>query len=127
MFYSGDISFLVSNVSGNSWFSIATTNFTTWISQAKDAIQGKNAPEDIEVPALPSKLKVFTLEQLKEATFDFRNDMVLGKGGFGSVYKGSLKEKVSFNKSRKLRIAIKKLGSNSKQGLRQWQVIVFYY
>jgi interleukin-1 receptor-associated kinase 1 len=51
------------------------------------------------------------LEQLKEATFDFRNDMVLGKGGFGSVYKGSLKEKVPFTKSRKLRIAVKKLGS----------------
>jgi interleukin-1 receptor-associated kinase 1 len=51
------------------------------------------------------------LEQLKEATFDFRNDMVLGKGGFGSVYKGSLKEKVPFKKSRKLRIAVKKLGS----------------
>lgn len=124
MFYSGDISFLVSNVSGNSWFSIATTNFTTWISQAKDAIRGKNVPEDIEIPALPSKLKVFTLEQLKEATFHFRNDMVLGKGGFGSVYKGSLKEKVPFKKSRKLRIAVKKLGSNSKQGLRQWQTEV---
>ncbi|KAJ6673172.1 KINASE CX32 putative-RELATED [Salix viminalis] len=120
----GDISFLVSNVSGNSWFSIATTNFTTWISHAKDAIRGKNVPEDVELPALPSKLEVFTLEQLKEATLNFRNDMILGKGGFGIVYKGLLKEKVPFKRSRKLRIAVKKLGSDSKQGLRQWQTEV---
>ncbi|KAJ6758948.1 KINASE CX32 putative-RELATED [Salix koriyanagi] len=119
----GDISFLVSNV--NSWFSIATTNFSTWISHAKDAIRGKNVPEDVDLPALPSKLEVFTLEQLKEATLNFRNDMILGKGGFGIVYKGLLKEKVPFMRSRKLRIAVKKLSSDSKQGLRQWQVNVF--
>ncbi|KAJ6296387.1 hypothetical protein OIU77_005601 [Salix suchowensis] len=118
----GDISFLVSNV--NSWFSIATTNFSTWISHAKDAIRGKNVPEDVDLPALPSKLEVFTLEQLKEATLNFRNDMILGKGGFGIVYKGLLKEKVPFMRSRKLRIAVKKLSSDSKQGLRQWQTEV---
>ncbi|KAJ6355048.1 hypothetical protein OIU77_005607 [Salix suchowensis] len=119
----GDISFLVSNV--NSWFSIATTNFFNMDFSCEGCYSGvKNVPEDVDLPALPSKLEVFTLEQLKEATLNFRNDMILGKGGFGIVYKGLLKEKVPFMRSRKLRIAVKKLSSDSKQGLRQWQTEV---
>ncbi|KAJ6958814.1 serine/threonine-protein kinase PIX13 isoform X3 [Populus alba x Populus x berolinensis] len=51
--------------------------------------------------------------------------MLLGKGGFGSVYKGLLKEKLVFKGyTRKRRIAVKKLDSDSKQGLRQWQTEV---
>lgn len=85
--YSGEISFLVSDVTVNNWFSMVTMTFT----RRRSAALGKNAPEDIELPALPdetpeSKLRVFTFEQLKTAAFDFRSDMLLGKGGFGSVY-----------------------------------------
>ncbi|KAB5514712.1 hypothetical protein DKX38_028618 [Salix brachista] len=121
----GDISFLVSDVTVNNWFSMVTMTFT----RRRSAALGKTAPEDIELPDLPdetseSKLRVFTFEQLKTATFSFRSDMLLGKGGFGSVYKGLLKEKLIFTGyARKRRIAVKKLDSDSKQGLRQWQVL----
>ncbi|XP_034902215.1 probable serine/threonine-protein kinase PIX13 isoform X2 [Populus alba] len=103
---------------------------TMTFTRRRSAALGKNAPEDIELPALPdetpeSKLRVFTFEQLKRATFNFRSDMLLGKGGFGSVYKGLLKEKLLFKGyTRKRRIAVKKLDSDSKQGLRQWQTEV---
>jgi hypothetical protein len=52
--------------------------------------------------------------------------MLLGKGGFGSVYKGLLNQKLPIEGIRNLRLAVKKLDSNSKQGLRQWQVILHY-
>ncbi|KAJ6435883.1 hypothetical protein OIU84_000999 [Salix udensis] len=124
----GDISFLVSDVTVNNWFSMVTMTFT----RRRSAALGKTAPEDIELPDLPdetseSKLRVFTFEQLKTATFSFRSDMLLGKGGFGSVFKGLLKEKLIFTGyARKRRIAVKKLDSDSKQGLRQWQTEVSF-
>ncbi|KAH9304251.1 hypothetical protein KI387_008655, partial [Taxus chinensis] len=39
----------------------------------------------------PSAAYVFTLRELQEATSNFCNDNLIGKGGFGRVYKGVLK------------------------------------
>ncbi|OAY58742.1 probable serine/threonine-protein kinase PIX13 [Manihot esculenta] len=135
----GDTSFLGSNVSGTSWFSMLTTNFSARLSQASGkiaAIWGNNATEENEFPAamedenLPdvgtspdSQLRSFTFAQLKSATFNFRNDMVLGRGGFGSVYKGWIKETTSQG-VKKRPIAVKRLDANSKQGFRQWRTEV---
>ena len=43
-------------------------------------------------PTSPSKLKSFSFSDLKMATRNFRPDSVLGKGGFGSVFKGWVDE-----------------------------------
>lgn len=134
-----DTSFGGSNVSGSSWLSMATTNLTTWIYQASDAIAAiwGNVPDDneflvsVDDEALPdvesgsdSKLRAFTFEQLKAATLNFRSNMVLGEGGFGKVYQGWLKEKVASQGTRKRPIAVKRLDSKSKQGYRQWRTEV---
>jgi hypothetical protein len=119
---------------------MATTNLTTWMYQANGAIAAiwGNVPDDneflvsVDDEALPdvesgsdSKLRAFTFEQLKAATLNFRSNMVLGEGGFGKVYQGWLKEKVASQGTRKRPIAVKRLDSNSKQGYRQWRVILF--
>ncbi|KHG23255.1 hypothetical protein F383_07036 [Gossypium arboreum] len=39
----------------------------------------------------PSNLRVFTVSELKSATKNFSRSFMLGEGGFGCVYKGSLK------------------------------------
>ncbi|KAL9377205.1 hypothetical protein Peur_031325 [Populus x canadensis] len=140
----GGISFLggTGYISGSNWFSMATTNFTVWLSQASGVlaaiwgedneflpeIDGGFLPDDGALPdggsVSDSKVRAFTFDQLKAATFNFRSDIVLGKGGFGNVYKGWLKEKVPSQDTRKWPIAVKRLDASSKQGHRQWQAEV---
>ncbi|KAH8481550.1 hypothetical protein H0E87_029137 [Populus deltoides] len=124
---------------GNGWFSIASTSITTWMSHPSSSfttIWGKNVPESSQFSdatgsgdgtlangqnATNSSVTVFTLAQLRAATYNFRSDMVLGKGGFGDVYKGWLKEKLPPRGIKKTAVAIKKLDSFSMQGLKEWK------
>lgn len=69
-------------------------------------------------------LKIYTFSELKSATKNFRNDTILGEGGFGKVYKGWIEEKfVSKLQGSGSVIAVKKLNSESMQGVEEWQVI----
>lgn len=68
-------------------------------------------------------MRVFTLAELKAATKNFKPDTVLGEGGFGTVYKGLIKERAASKRDEGLTIAIKKLNSESRQGVVEWQVL----
>lgn len=71
-------------------------------------------------------LKEFTFADLKSATKNFKPDTLLGQGGFGKVYKGWIDEK-TFAPSKTgigMVVAIKKLNSESMQGLQEWQVMI---
>ncbi|MCO5564697.1 hypothetical protein L7F22_018364 [Adiantum nelumboides] len=61
-------------------------------------------PDLIEV----SDAQVFTYKQLQFATNDFNEANVIGRGGFGSVYRGVLADKRM--------VAVKQLDQSSKQG-----------
>lgn len=68
------------------------------------------------VPSLsqrPSNLKVFTVPELKSATKSFSRSVMLGEGGFGCVYKGSIKSGDDPNK--KIDVAVKQLGKRGVQ------------
>lgn len=72
-------------------------------------------------------LRIFSFAELKTATRNFRSDTVLGEGGFGKVYKAWLDEKSNSNSnfnSKHNVIAVKKLNSESMQGLEEWQAEV---
>lgn len=54
--------------------------------------------------------KMYTYAKLSRATRRFSSANLLGKGGFGSVYKGRLSKSTSM-------VAVKRISANSKQGL----------
>lgn len=67
---------------------------------------------------------MFTLEELKSATRNFRPDTMVGEGGFGRVFKGWIDpnscrpSKVGVG----IPVAVKKSNPDSLQGLQEWQV-----
>ncbi|CAN6205619.1 unnamed protein product [Urochloa humidicola] len=60
-----------------------------------------------------SEFTVFNFSELTAATGDFSDDNLLGKGGFGPVYKGRLADGVE--------IAVKRLAAHSGQGLEEFK------
>ncbi|KAI3688694.1 hypothetical protein L2E82_46461 [Cichorium intybus] len=65
--------------------------------------------EDWELEYWPHR---YSYEELKEATNGFSDNEVLGAGGFGKVYKGTLLNKTE--------VAVKCVNHDSKQGLREF-------
>ncbi|KAL4038507.1 hypothetical protein IC575_002128 [Cucumis melo] len=67
---------------------------------------------------LPGMPREFKYKELKRATHNFHESMVLGNGGFGIVYKGVLQEKdrditASSNSASRLEIAVKQFSRDS--------------
>ncbi|KAI3756583.1 hypothetical protein L1987_56405 [Smallanthus sonchifolius] len=63
-------------------------------------------------------LKKFSFSDLRIATNNFNRMLKIGEGGFGCVYKGSIKS--PDGQSNPLVVAIKKLNRNSMQGHKEW-------
>ncbi|CAK9153904.1 unnamed protein product [Ilex paraguariensis] len=95
-----------SNTSGDSRFSAASG--------------GSEVHPNGQILPAPN-LRVFSFVELKAATKNFRSDTILGEGGFGMVFRGWLDEKTTSKNGSGLVIAVKKLNSESMQGLQEWQ------
>ncbi|KAJ7537663.1 hypothetical protein O6H91_11G016300 [Diphasiastrum complanatum] len=67
-------------------------------------------------------LRVFTYNDLKQATRNFRPDSLLGEGGFGSVFKGWIEENgtAAVKPGTGLVVAVKQLNIEGSQGHREW-------
>ncbi|KAK9984841.1 hypothetical protein SO802_034366 [Lithocarpus litseifolius] len=63
-------------------------------------------------------LRVFSFEELREATNGFNRLLKIGEGGFGSVYKGTIKP--PDGRGEPTVVAIKKLNTKGLQGHKQW-------
>ncbi|KAF8397720.1 hypothetical protein HHK36_016642 [Tetracentron sinense] len=61
----------------------------------------------------PNNLRVFTFSELKTATRNFDNSLVIGEGGFGRVYKGVIRS--SGDSRTKLDVAVKQLSRRGSQ------------
>ncbi|XP_042022192.1 G-type lectin S-receptor-like serine/threonine-protein kinase B120 [Salvia splendens] len=81
------------------------------------AIVQKNETREVNIGDLPK----FTFEMLANATNQFHEDNLLGRGGFGPVYKGVLASEKE--------IAVKRLSAESGQGMQEFmnEVIAIYF
>lgn len=63
-------------------------------------------------------LRVFSFQELREAANGFNRLLKLGEGGFGSVYRGTIRP--VNGQGNPIVVAIKKLNQHSLQGHKQW-------
>ncbi|KAF5471638.1 hypothetical protein F2P56_008415 [Juglans regia] len=73
-------------------------------------IKNADVIEDWELELGPHR---YSYQELKKATHSFRDKELLGHGGFGRVYKGTLPNS-------KTQVAVKRISHDSKQGLREF-------
>ncbi|KDP30626.1 hypothetical protein JCGZ_16191 [Jatropha curcas] len=95
----------------------------------KDIKKLPSNPEEVEYlrrDSAANPLIAFTYDELKAITGNFRQDRVLGGGGFGSVYKGFITEDLREGLE-PLPVAVKVHdGDNSFQGHREWLAEVIF-
>ncbi|XP_042417113.1 serine/threonine-protein kinase PCRK1-like isoform X3 [Zingiber officinale] len=66
----------------------------------------------------PNNLKVFTFKELKNATNNFSRALMIGEGGFGCVYRGTIHSPK--DPSTSFDVAIKRLNRGGLQGHKEW-------
>lgn len=70
------------------------------------------------LPVRENNLREFTIADLKSATKNFSRSVMIGEGGFGCVYWGTIKS--SQDPSKKIEVAVKQLGKRGLQGHKEW-------
>jgi hypothetical protein len=71
----------------------------------------------------PSNLRVFNVSELKSATKNFSRSVMIGEGGFGCVYQGTIRSVE--DPSRRIEVAIKQL---SKRGMQvRFFLLTFWF
>lgn len=96
-------------VSGSVAFFLCTLCVCYYVWLKRRAKNQEDEIEDWELEYWPHR---YSYEELKEATNGFSDTEILGAGGFGKVYKGTLSNKVD--------VAVKCVNHDSKQGLREF-------
>ncbi|URE37342.1 serine threonine-protein kinase [Musa troglodytarum] len=70
-------------------------------------------------------VQIFTYDELRLATNNFRADLILGEGGFGLVYKGVIDANIRPG-FKYTQVAVKKLNPEGLQGDKEWLAEVNY-
>ncbi|CAN1274703.1 Serine/threonine-protein kinase PCRK1 [Linum perenne] len=82
------------------------------------SVESVGRPSYPSLSQRPSNLRSFTVSELKAATRNFSRSVMVGEGGFGCVYRGSIKS--IEEPTKKIEVAVKQLGKRGTQGHKQW-------
>ncbi|KAI4308265.1 hypothetical protein L6164_031357 [Bauhinia variegata] len=96
--------------------------------QDLNSAERETALKSLDQSPKASNLKSFTVSDLKDATKNFRQENLIGEGGFGRVFKGWI-DGNTFAPTRPgsgIVVAIKKLKPESFQGHKEWLAEVNY-
>lgn len=117
------------------------TFYSFWIGNKQDPLHNVGAPSQQVILSIREvgsnsseeirqggNLRIFSYQDLKSATRNFRPDSLLGEGGFGSVYKGWIDEHgtTAAKAGTGLTVAVKQLNQEGLQGHREWLVSVLF-
>ncbi|XP_041991526.1 serine/threonine-protein kinase PCRK1-like [Salvia splendens] len=102
--------------------SVASTNLDSRRSEfdtesRRDWADSSDLFQDFLTQGRANHLRVFSFADLKSATRGFSRSLVIGEGGFGSVYRGRLRVADS---DPEMDVAIKQLNRNGFQGHKEW-------
>ncbi|KAL2491360.1 putative receptor-like protein kinase [Abeliophyllum distichum] len=96
--------------------------YTSESERVVKSLSSSPAPSPRGIPELyeekAQNLRVFKFSELKQATTNFNRLLKIGEGGFGCVYKGTIKP--IDGKGDPFVVAIKKLNRDGLQGHKQW-------
>ncbi|KAM7506857.1 hypothetical protein LguiA_017310 [Lonicera macranthoides] len=73
-----------------------------------------SGPTKLSASFLPSDIRCFSLAEIKSSTNNFDDNLVIGVGGFGNVYKGYIGNGATT-------VAIKRLNALSNQGIHEFK------
>ncbi|KAM7489329.1 hypothetical protein LguiB_026813 [Lonicera macranthoides] len=94
----------------NSKFLITLLNILVYkLRQLQESNSAEKFNASSSLPSDNKLCRLFSLAEILSATNDFDDSLVIGRGGFGKVYKGSIDNGANT-------VAIKRLNSMSKQG-----------
>lgn len=102
--------------------SVASTNLDSRRSEfdtesRRDWADSTELFQDFLTQGRANDLRVFTFSELKSATRGFSRGLMIGEGGFGSVYRGRVK---AVDSGSEVDVAIKQLNRNGFQGHKEW-------
>lgn len=117
---------------GNCWTSAYTPPVTPQDPSPVDSPlpadrSGSHRPRFSPSATPSSTLRVFSFQDLKAATRNFRPDSLLGEGGFGGVFKGWIDEHgtMAVRPGTGLTVAVKQLNQDGLQGHQEWLAEVY--
>ncbi|EOA18663.1 hypothetical protein CARUB_v10007239mg [Capsella rubella] len=116
MFVVGVVVFMMKKKrKGSNEFSVHTTSKPSTNTSWGPLLHGTGSTNTKSASSLPSDLcRRFSLFEIKSATDNFEEKLIVGLGGFGSVYKGRIDSGATL-------VAVKRLDITSNQGAKEFE------